>query len=132
MDYRQASAYHEAAHAIIGVVLGLALDAVEVFPAGGGEARFRETAYSYAYGVMSEAGGLAARRADAGNRGASAGDREIVATALPDDLAPLRRPAARHAAFLVDREWRRIERVAAELARRGVLTGDEVRKLMEE
>ncbi|SIT52649.1 Peptidase U35, phage prohead HK97 (modular protein) [Mesorhizobium prunaredense] len=151
-DQLRATACHEAAHAIAAIRLGAAVGDVTIKPSlarGGadGYCQVSRMTAPYATAVIAAAAECASRRLlDVGEaiRGSMV-DRDDMGSAIRAyyfeqfGMAPTRREMVdigirivSKAEALVGENWSLIERVAAELLVRETITGDDVRRIIEE
>ncbi|TIL59255.1 MAG: hypothetical protein E5Y79_16090 [Mesorhizobium sp.] len=149
----RATAYHEAAHAVVAIRVGAALTAVTIKPSlarGGAVAGYVEIARStqpYNYAVIAAAGEAASRRLIDVKKAIAAAelDRSDIDVAIARwyhekfGSAPIRREMVETnirigaiAKDLVDENWSLIERVAIELMVRETMSGDDVKRIIEE
>ncbi|RWQ54338.1 hypothetical protein [Mesorhizobium sp.] len=149
----RATAYHEAAHAVVAIRVGAALTAVTIKPSlarGGAVAGYVEIARStqpYNYAVIAAAGEAASRRLIDVKKAIAAAelDRSDIDVAIARwyhekfGSAPTRREVVETnirigviAKDLVDENWPVIERVATELLARETISGDHIRRIIEE
>ncbi|TIL93057.1 MAG: hypothetical protein E5Y73_14810 [Mesorhizobium sp.] len=148
----RATACHEAAHAIVAIRLGAAINEVTIRPSlarGGadGYCQVSKMTAPYAFAVIAAAGEHASRQFvgfDEAMRGGLV-DRYDIETAISKYFyeqfgsAPTRRDmvdanirVVARAKALVEDNWPLIERVATELLARETITGDDIRKIIEE
>ncbi|RWN44768.1 MAG: hypothetical protein EOR96_00020 [Mesorhizobium sp.] len=151
-DQLRATACHEAAHAVIAIRVGAAVGDVTIKPSlarGGadGSCQVSRMTAPYATAVIAAAAECASRRLlDVGEAiHGSMVDREDMGSAIRAyyfeqfGMAPTRREMVdigirivSKAEALVGENWSLIERVAAELLVRETITGDDVRRIIEE
>jgi ATP-dependent Zn protease len=148
-EHDQATAYHEAGHAVMALALGRPVAGVSVRPdrrflglCEFGKAVFRPSEDWLEREMLIALGGIAAEARHTGEYAWDAADRDLAyAEDLAADRAGDRRKAQRllrrmlsKAEHLLSREenWRAVEALAAELLRLGEISGRAARHLFEQ
>jgi plasmid stabilization system protein ParE len=144
----EATAYHEAGHAVMALILGRPVHAVSILPDRDllglcefGKAAVRPSEDWIEREMLISLGGLAAEARHTGTYAWDQADRDLQYVrdlaeqrAGPRRAQRLERRLLSKAEHLLGKEghWRAVERIAAELLRRGTVSGLAVRHFFEE
>jgi hypothetical protein len=150
MDFSpdEATAYHEAGHAVIALILGRPVHGVSILPdrerlglCAFGKAAVRPSEDWIEREMLIALGGLAAEARHTDNYAWDEADRDLqyvrdlaVQRAGPRRAERLERRLLSKAEHLLAKEghWKAVERIAAELLRRGTVSGRAVRHFFDE